>query len=77
MISTPTPPSEADAVRPKTEAGLRPGGGAALVPGGVFMTFRRPATPHLLPSPAAIVARQTAITVPAPLGAGQHERLMQ
>jgi hypothetical protein len=64
---------EADAVRSKTEAGLRPGGGAALDPGGMHHV---PKAGNTAPfhHPPAIVARQTAITVPAPTGVGQLER---
>ena len=59
MFLPPTLLSEADAVRPKTEARMRPGGGAAR--GSNVHDVPNPGDTAILP---AIVARQTAITVP-------------
>ncbi len=69
MPFAPTQSFEADALRPKTEARMRRVGDAF----GQFIHVPNPGNSAPLP---AIVARQTAITVPAPTGAGQHERPM-
>ena len=56
---TPTHPCEADAVRPKSEARMRPGGGAAR--GSHVHSVLNPGDTATFP---ANVARQSALTVP-------------